>query len=77
MPTQLEHPYSTRSSPFPYYSLAILKILFVWLKWLKLLKDPLEEDSPIVAIQISDTLFIYSDFIFFFFYLPILKVSYV
>ena len=42
--------------------LLILKILFVWLEWLKFLKDPLEEDFPIVAP--SHILFIYSDFIF-------------
>ena len=49
----------------------ILKILFVQLEWLKILKDRLEEDSPIVALQISDISFIYSDVI----YLPFLKVS--
>ena len=52
----------------------ILKILLVQLEWLKILKDPLEKDSPIVALQISDILFIYSDVIFLL-YLPILKVS--
>ena len=36
----------------------------------------MEEDSSIVALQISDILFIYSGFIFLL-YLPILKVSYV
>ena len=46
------------------------------LKWLKLLKYLLEEDSQLVALQISDTLFVYFDVIFVL-YLPILKVSYV
>ena len=40
---------------------------------LKILKDPLEQDSQNVASEISDILFIYSDFIFLL-YLPILKV---
>ena len=38
----------------------------------EILKDPLEEDSPIVAT--SPILFTYSDFLFRL-YLPILKVS--
>ena len=56
--------------------LPLLKILFVWLEWLKSLKDPLEEDSPMVAGKITHIFFTYSDFIFFL-YLPILKISYV
>ena len=51
--------------------LPILKTLFVWLdRVIKILKDPLEEDSPIVVPEISHILFTYSDFIFFL-YLPI------
>ena len=46
-------------------------MLFVLLEWIKILMDPLEEDSPIVAP--SHILFTYSDFIFVL-YLPILKV---
>ena len=39
-----------RSSIFFYSEfLPILKFLFVWLEWLKILKDPLKEDFPIVA----------------------------
>ena len=57
-------------------------ILYSYLSWkfLKLarvvknfLKDPCEEDSPIVAPEISHILFTYSHFIFFL-YLPILKL---
>ena len=52
---------------FSYVFLPILKIIFVELEWLKILKDPLEEDSPIVAS--SHILFTYSDFLFFYIYL--------
>ena len=54
--------------------LPILKILFVYFEWLQILKNPLEEDSLIVAPEISHILFTYSNFIFLL-YLPILKVS--
>ena len=53
--------------------LPILKICLSRLEWLKILKDSLEEDSSIVAPEISHILFTYSDFIFV--SLPILKVS--
>ena len=69
----MEDPYGMRSSIFFYIKfLPILNILFVWLEWLKILKDPFKEDSPIVAP--SHILFTYSDFIFLL-YLPILEVS--
>ena len=42
--------------------LPILKIIFIQLEWLKILKDPLEQDFPMVAP--SHILFAYSDFIF-------------
>ena len=54
--------------------LSILKILFVWLAWLKNFKDPVKEDFIIVAPEIRHILLTYSDFIFLL-YLPILKVS--
>ena len=50
----------------------ILKFLFVLLEWFKILKDLLEEDSPIVAP--THILLTYSDFLFRL-YLPILKIS--
>ena len=56
--------------------LPILKLLFVHLGRLKILKDPIEEDPPNVASEISHILFIYSNFIWYFFYKsPIIKVS--
>ena len=54
-------------SNFSYYILPIL------IGWLKTLKNPLEEDSPIVAPEINHYLFTNSDFIFRL-CLPILKV---
>ena len=45
--------------------LPILKFFFVLLEWLKFLKNPLEEDSPIAAPEIGHILSLY---------LPILKV---
>ena len=52
--------------------LPILKILFVYLEWLKILKGPQEKHSPIVTP--SHILFTYSDFLFLL-YLPIRKIS--
>ena len=50
---------------------------FICQAWLvKILKNPLEEDSAIAAPEIIHILFTYSDFIFLL-YLLILKVSYV
>ena len=64
MSTLLEDdPYSMTSSIFFHIIfLPILKILFVLLEWLKVLKDPLKEDCQIVAP--SHIVFTYSDFIF-------------
>ena len=42
----------------------MLKFLFVSLEWLKILKERLVEDYPIVATEISHILFTDSDFIF-------------
>ena len=53
--------------------LPVLKILFVQHEWLKILKDPLKEDSLIVAPEISHILLAYHDFIFLL-YLRIPKV---
>ena len=65
--------YSMRSSIFfDIKFLPILKLLFVSIESIKILKNPLEEDFPIVAS--SHILFTYSDFIFLL-CLPILKVS--
>ena len=59
----MKDPYSMRSSIFVHIKfLPILKILFVYLEMLKTLKDPMEEDFPIVAS--SHILFTYSDFSF-------------
>ena len=49
-------PYGMRSSII---FLPILKILFIELEWLKILKDPFEEDVSIVPSDISDILFTY------------------
>ena len=49
----------------------ILKTLFVELEWLKILNDPFEEDSPIVAPEISHILVTYFDFIFLLYFLKI------
>ena len=57
---------------FDFKFLPILKFLFVSIECIKILKNPLEEDFPIVAS--SHILFTYSDFIFLL-CLPILKVS--
>ena len=66
-------PYSIRSSIFfDSRFLPILKFLFVSLECIQILKNPLEEDFPIVAS--SHILFTYSDFLFLL-CLPILKVS--
>ena len=54
--------------------LPVFKIFFVYLLWFKILKNPFEEDFPIVVSEIIHILFIYSDFVFLL-YLPILKVS--
>ena len=64
MSTQLEDPYRTTSSNFLQYIVTYLEILFVLFEWLKILKDPLEEESPIAASEISLILFTYPDSIF-------------
>ena len=48
--TKLEDSYSMASQIFFVIFEPILKILFVFkFEWLKFLKDPFEEDSPIVV----------------------------
>ena len=66
-------PYSMRFSIFfDIKFLPILKLLFVSIECIKILKNPLEEDFPLLAS--SHILFTYSDFLFLL-CLPILKLS--
>ena len=53
-----------RSSIFSYYIFTYLKNFICPSGVVKILKDPLEEDCPIVAPEISHILYSYTDFLF-------------